>query len=167
MLYMVDLYKFVRSNKMLNDMLDPEQLFTGFLTQKGEKVYLGDKLIAPFMHSFVVQFDPKNKCFVAGAIGKNRPYYRSYDLQDLLKNPVWRVVHNLILFQQVEINDIITISVDNLPKNSLALHEKANVTAVDEWEVIAQSLSNPNQTAKLQYGQFLEDWRKVKTEPGL
>jgi hypothetical protein len=34
---MVDLYKFVRSNKMLNDMLDPEQLFTGFLTQKGEK----------------------------------------------------------------------------------------------------------------------------------
>lgn len=148
-------------------MLDPEQFFTGFLTQKGEKVYLGDKLIAPLMHSFLVQFDPKNKCFVASAIGKNRPYYRSYELQDLLKNPVWRVVHNLILYQQVEVNDIIKVSVDNLPKDSLILHEEAKVTAVDEWEITAQSLSNPNKIAKLQYGQFLEDWRRAKTERDL
>ncbi|TCC94541.1 hypothetical protein EZ428_07155 [Pedobacter frigiditerrae] len=72
---------------MTENMIDISKLYTGLKTCDGVKIYLGDKLTAPFYFPMLVQFDFKENKFVVTTTGKNKSLYRKYLIEDLALNP--------------------------------------------------------------------------------
>ncbi|POY36634.1 hypothetical protein C3K47_09680 [Solitalea longa] len=146
-------------------MLEIETLYTGIQTHQGEKIYLGDKLLAPYMHPGLVQYDFQNKRFVVTGTGKDHAYYRFYELTAIVEAyPKLRVVHNQIIYKHAFVGDNIKVSVDNVKNSALFLGELATVSEVREWDITAASVTDPERTAVLQFGQFLESWRLREDE---
>lgn len=138
---------------------DIELFYTGIVTAGGEKVYLGDKLVGPYYHPMLVQYDFAEQKFIVTTTGKSLSPYRKYIIEDLAQLPGLRIMHNTLIYRHAKVGDIVRISVDNIKNNLFALHEDVRITEVQEWVVIAEALNDPLKKAEVRFGEFLEAWR--------
>lgn len=143
----------------MTKMIDISTLYTGFKTHNGVKIYLGDKLMAPFYFPMVVQFNFKENKFVVTTTGKNKSPYRTYLIEDIALNPSLRVVSNSLILQTVKISDLVKITVNNIKDSLFKEGDVVKVVEVNEWDIVVQSLTNENVKATIQFHDFLEMWR--------
>lgn len=144
---------------MTQNMIELSILYTGIKTHDGVKIYLGDKLVAPFYFPMVVQFDFKESKFVLTTTGKNKSPYRNYLLEDMALNPSLRIISNSLIYQSVKVSDLVKITVNNIKDSLFKEGDTVKVVEVNEWNVVVQSLSNENVKATIQFYDFLEMWR--------
>lgn len=142
-------------------MLKLEDLYTGYTTHDGHKIYLGDRLYAKFYHPMLVQYDFVNNKFVVTDPGKQESPYRSYLLSDMVQNPGLRILRNIAIYSHAAVGDIVEVTQDNVKGKELEAGEKVKVVEVKEWSVLVESEERPGKTVELKFGEFLENWRLV------
>lgn len=140
-------------------MLNREDFYTGFKTFDGEKIYLGDKLQGEFYFPMLIQYDCEENKFVVTTTGKKESPYRKYIIEDMDKLQGLRVVSNTLMFAQVALGERIKITVKNIKDGIFELNEIVEVIEIQEWGVIARSLTNKEDIATLKFNDFLPSWR--------
>lgn len=141
------------------DMLLKENFYTGFKTCDGEKIYLGDKLQGDFYFPLLIQYDFVENKFVVTTTGKRQSPYRKYVIEDMEKLQGLRVVSNTMIYAQVAIGETVKVTVKNIKGSIFKLGEFVKITEINEWDVVAQSLTNLEHTTVLQFNEFLPAWR--------
>lgn len=143
-------------------MLDKEQLFTGYYSAIGEKIYLGDK-VRYFFHSgmsgaFAVWYDDLEQNYVLLPIGRDarEAPFRKYPLKGNLDfpQPKYHVTGNTIFSHTPEVGDKVKVIVVNKGE-AFPFGCHSEVTAVDHWHITVKSPLT-GEEKELQFGEFME-----------
>jgi len=140
-------------------MINKEDLYTGYKTKAGVKVYLGDHLVGPHYFPMLIQYDFKTNDFVITTKGKNKSLYRIYPIQNVSGLDSLRVISNSIFHQSVKVNDLVKITVQNIKDSVFVAGDIVRVIQVNEWDIVVQSSQDQILKATIQYHEFLEMWR--------
>ena len=140
-------------------MIKTEDLYTGYKTKEGIKVYLGDHLAGPYYFPMLIQYNFKTKEFVIATKGKNKSPYRNYPIQNVAVLDDLRVISNSIIHQSVKVNDLLKITVLNIKGSVFVAGDTVKVIEANEWDVIVESPTDSTVKATIQYHEFLEMWR--------
>jgi len=136
-----------------------EDLFTGYSTKEGIKVYLGDQIVAPFYFPMLIQYDFNTNVFVITTKGKNKSPYRIYPIQNVAEISGLRIISNSIINQYVKVGDLVKITVLNIKESSFTAGDIVKVVEVNEWDINVEGINDPSLRATIQYHEFLEMWR--------
>ena len=140
-------------------MINKEDLYTGYKTKEGVKVYLGDQLTGPYYFPMLIQYDFKTNDFVITTKGKNKSPYRVYPIQNVAELDSLRVVSNSIFHQSVKVNDLVKITVLNIKDTAFTAGDTVKVIEVNEWDIVVEATNDAALRATIQYHEFLEIWR--------